>query len=77
MLSFTPMKRGSGKVLAMLKGGGVRKGFHSLKGRGGGGGAKKIRPTICPFCSPPLPVINDQSLMETSAQSVRMPEVNQ
>ena len=41
-----------------LKGGGVK----SFKLSGGGGGAKRFRPAIFPFCSPPLPVINDQSL---------------
>ena len=49
------------------------KSVHPLKG-GGGGGRKKVYPVfrgggggsfrsaIFPFCSPPLPVINDQSL---------------
>ena len=47
------------------------KSFHSLKGGArkvlpcleGGGGAKSFGPAIFPFCSPPLPVINDQSLV--------------
>ena len=44
---FPPFKRGVQKVLPCLE---------------GGGGAKSFRPVIFPFCSHPLPVINDQSL---------------
>ena len=49
------------EVLAILMGG--AKSFHFLKG-----GAQKVLPclewgpAIFPFCSPTLPVINDQSL---------------
>ena len=50
--------------------GGGRVNFQLFK-RGGaksftlswGGGAKSFGPAIFPFCSPPLPVINDQSLI--------------
>ena len=52
-------------------GGAGAKSFHSLKKKGGGlkkfypalrGATKSFGPMIFPFCSPPLPVINDQSL---------------
>ena len=41
-----------------LKGGGAQKVVPCLEG----GGAKSFGPVIFPFCSPFLPVINDQSL---------------
>ena len=58
------------EVLAILYGG--AKSFHSLKGggghkkyypvlRGGGGAPTNLGPAVFPFCSPPFPVINDQS----------------
>ena len=35
---------------------------------GGGAHAKSFGPTIFPFCSSPLPVINDRSLMWWAAR---------
>ena len=43
---FPHFKRGANKVVSCLE----------------GGGAKSFGPTIFPFCSPPFPIINDQSL---------------
>ena len=67
------MKRDTKKVLAMLKGGTKRFRvvftwlLEVLAILMGGGGRKKFPlfqsfgPAIFPFCSPTLPVINDQS----------------
>ena len=44
---FPPFKIEAQKVLPCLE---------------GGGGAKSFGPAIFPFCSPPIPIINDQSL---------------
>ena len=59
------VKRGGGREkFPLLKRGGGAKSFHSLKG----GGAKSFRPANFPFCSPPLRVINDQSLSDNDMQ---------
>ena len=50
--------------------GGARKVLPCLEG---GGGAKSFGPAIFPFCSPPLPVINDQSLTTNFSQNVTEP----
>ena len=44
-------------------GGGCKKVPLFKRGVLGGGGANSFGPAIFPFCSLPLPVINDQSLM--------------
>ena len=58
------------EVLVILKGRRAQKVSTLLKGEkncyrlwGGGGGRKSFRPAIFSFCSPPLPVIIDQSLL--------------
>ena len=57
-LKFWPYCRGGALSFHSLKGGGARNVLPCLEG----GGAKSFGPAIFPFCSPPLPVINDQSL---------------
>ena len=64
-------KGGGGKRFSHAEGGGGREKFPRFK-RGVRevlpcleGGAKSIGPAIFPFCRPPLPVINDQSLTGT------------
>ena len=63
--------------------GGGAKSFHSLNERGGearkvlpwlreGGGAQKVSdPRFSHFVAPPLPVINEQSLMEPGTRSYK------
>ena len=56
-MKFTLRKKGGGVNHAD----GGRKKFPPAL-RGGGGGVTRFGPAIFPFCSPPLPIINDQSL---------------
>ena len=69
-MKFYPYKNGEGakcfshaegvvrKVSTLLKG--VCKKCYPVLRRG----AKSFRPQVFPFCRPPLPIINDQSLIE-------------
>ena len=73
--SFTSAKSGAEEVLAMLSVG--AKCFHHLNVCvcGGGGGERKMLPYICfrpnmfPFSTPPLPVINDNSLKQANSDT--------
>ena len=64
----TKREGGHVKFYPYEKGGGGAESFHPLKGGREKfypvlrGGAKSFGPVIFPFCSPLLPVINDQSL---------------
>ena len=60
--SFSHSDGGGAQKVSTLSKGGAQKVLPCLEGRGGGG-ANKFEPAIFPFCSPPLPVINDQSLI--------------
>ena len=48
--------------------------MYSVLRGGGGGGGKTFGPTVFPFSGPPLPVINDRSLINLSAPISRFLE---
>ena len=61
--SFYPYEAWVDQVLAILKGGGAQKvSTHVLKG--GGGWGKRFWTRDFPILYPPLPVINDRSLIK-------------